>query len=344
MAASFDTYQSNAAEAPFMRKWILRALVLSLAFHAFLFFWFWSTKLTRFTPPTARLIPPTFHVTRVSIDEKAMQGEDSAPPPKAAQPLKDKVVVDIPADRPQFDKIMKEIRTTPEVLDPAKPIVNEKPRVDSSTLQTIAKLQQNASNTMQHEMDSFRDQLINDKPAVTSGPVIKFPDSSSQKLPVGNSDAAALSAATDRLGSILGNGLDGNNAAVQLPGGALFAFDKSDISPAADSALGLVAKIIAKNPGYTLVIEGYTDSFGSPEHNLDLSTRRAEAVKAWLLQKLAANNIDPSRIQSKGFGSSHYRIEPRQPADNSLPAIEAEIARQQPNRRVEIVFRIPSER
>jgi len=129
---------------------------------------------------------------------------------------------------------------------------------------------------------------------------------------------------------------------VQLPGGTLFDFDKAEVNPSAYKALEMVAKILAKNPDYTLKIEGYTDSFGSAEHNLDLSARRAEAVKEWLTLKLAGSNFDASHIQSQGFGSSHFRVEPAAPADGSQASIDAEIARQQPNRRVEMVFRIPT--
>ena len=345
--ASYQNYQSNAAEAPVMRKWFLRALVISLVFHFGLFLWFKSTELRRFTQTTDRLVPRAFQVNRLVIDSKLLeeQSAESAPPPAAVKtPAKEIPNVQLPTERPQFEKLMKDVRTMPDVVDATKPIINEKPRVDASTVQTISKLQENASKNLDREMDALKDQLLNDKPAVAAGPTLKINDSSAQRVPVGNTDAAALAAASGRLDQLIGNGLHGSDAPLQLPGGALFEFDKADLNPASLKLLEKVAALIQKNPNVTFEIEGYTDSFGSKEHNLELSTRRAEAVKNWILQRFATGStrIDPSRIQARGFGGSHFRVEPEAPANSSQAAIDAEIARQQPNRRVEIVFRFPT--
>ena len=45
-------------------------------------------------------------------------------------------------------------------------------------------------------------------------------------------------------------------------------------------------------------ISGHTDSRGKPDHNLDLSRRRAESVKRWLVE----HGIDGSRLETEGFG------------------------------------------
>jgi len=83
--------------------------------------------------------------------------------------------------------------------------------------------------------------------------------------------------------------------------------------------------LIRRNPKASFRIEGHTDATGTPEYNLELSKRRAEAVKAWLVQAL---HIDASRIETVGFGSSKLIV----PADRSIDE-------QQPNRRVEIVIK-----
>ena len=56
-----------------------------------------------------------------------------------------------------------------------------------------------------------------------------------------------------------------------------------------------------------------------------------------------ATQADAARIQTRGFGSSHFVVKPEIPSGSDQAAIDAEIARQQPNRRVEIVFRMPVE-
>jgi outer membrane protein OmpA-like peptidoglycan-associated protein len=72
-------------------------------------------------------------------------------------------------------------------------------------------------------------------------------------------------------------------------------------------------------------VEGFTDSFGSDEYNLDLSTRRANTIKQWLINK---ELINPIQIQSYGLGKTHFIV----PSDGT-------IQQQSLNRRVEIVIR-----
>ena len=72
------------------------------------------------------------------------------------------------------------------------------------------------------------------------------------------------------------------------------------------------------------IIKGFTDSFGSDEYNLDLSLRRANSLKKWLITKQL---IDLKQIKSYGLGKSHF-IVPR----------TGNIKEQSLNRRVEIVI------
>ena len=99
--------------------------------------------------------------------------------------------------------------------------------------------------------------------------------------------------------------------------------------------LGLLIK---KNPDVTFNIEGHTDSFGDDETNHTLSLVRAESVKKWLVENM---ELDPARIQTKGFGKTRLVVPPRPYDDRAQQSIDAEKERQAPNRRVEIVFSFP---
>jgi len=58
--------------------------------------------------------------------------------------------------------------------------------------------------------------------------------------------------------------------------------------------------ILEANPDLRVRIDGHTDSRGSDAHNQALSERRAEAVRKFFIE----NGIDPSRLESRGFGES----------------------------------------
>lgn len=75
----------------------------------------------------------------------------------------------------------------------------------------------------------------------------------------------------------------------------------------------LAAKLLADPSIERVDIEGHCDSRGTPERNLDLSTRRAREVRLYLIKK----GIDPNRLVARGFGeerpiSDNWTAEGRQ--------------------------------
>ncbi len=69
---------------------------------------------------------------------------------------------------------------------------------------------------------------------------------------------------------------------VQLAADTLFEFDKSVLTPAAETNLKRTAELVRQGGRGTVTIIGHTDAKGDEEYNLDLSRRRADAVAAWL--------------------------------------------------------------
>ena len=87
-------------------------------------------------------------------------------------------------------------------------------------------------------------------------------------------------------------------------------------------SLERLADVLKKYPERRVMVEGFTDSQGSEQYNMDLAQRRADAVK----QQLESLGIGDARVQTRAYGEA-YPV-----ADNGTAA-----GRQQ-NRRVEIVF------
>jgi outer membrane protein OmpA-like peptidoglycan-associated protein len=84
-----------------------------------------------------------------------------------------------------------------------------------------------------------------------------------------------------------------------------FDFDKSDIKPEYRDILNRIAGILMTLKGYTINVYGYTDDVGTQAYNLQLSQRRAEAVRDFLVQA----GISPTIMSAKGFGKSDPRVQ-----------------------------------
>jgi outer membrane protein OmpA-like peptidoglycan-associated protein len=82
--------------------------------------------------------------------------------------------------------------------------------------------------------------------------------------------------------------------------GILFDLDKASLKPESEKPLREIVKLMQKYPGLKLELQGHTDNQGSAGYNLELSQRRAEAVKAYLV----ASRINDSRLLAKGYGFS----------------------------------------
>ncbi len=62
-----------------------------------------------------------------------------------------------------------------------------------------------------------------------------------------------------------------------------------------------VAQLIDGNPGMFCWVEGHTDTFGGEEFNFQLSLKRGEAVKNWLVRSL---QLDPKFIVVRALGKT----------------------------------------
>ena len=112
---------------------------------------------------------------------------------------------------------------------------------------------------------------------------------------------------------------------------SLFDFDKSIIKPAGKQTLDKLAADLRGTRFDLVTVTGHTDRLGSHAYNLKLSARRAEAVKAYLIQ---AANIPAEKISATGVNGSNPVTNPND-CKGTKPTPKL-VACLQPDRRVDV--------
>jgi outer membrane protein OmpA-like peptidoglycan-associated protein len=129
--------------------------------------------------------------------------------------------------------------------------------------------------------------------------------------------------AEDRLAKIANVKQEPRGTVITLSGSVLFASNQSTLLSDARARLDEVAAALLSNKERKIVIQGYTDSRGSDARNLELSRRRAEAVRNYIISA----GYDPDLIVAEGMGEAN-------PIANNASA-----EGRANNRRVEIVVK-----
>jgi len=88
----------------------------------------------------------------------------------------------------------------------------------------------------------------------------------------------------------------------------LFGFNHWDLTDRSQNALATLVKELKENDKLVVELTGYADQTGSREYNIQLSERRVEAVRRFLVQ----NGVDLWRIQSVGMGPILDREVPKE--------------------------------
>jgi outer membrane protein OmpA-like peptidoglycan-associated protein len=328
------------------RNWLFVGLLISLALHGALCGYFYRT--TFLSAPTVnedRVQVPTFKVKTVEMQplDKPSAADTSA----AAKPEPDTTNVQLPDEKKSFDQLLDDVHASTALPDDTRDVLPETPKVEQNPDSVMTEIEQSSAQSLSKSPNATREQnLMNDsatsgrpQPALTgtelaTSTTIKRPNTFN-KLP-GDSAGPTRNKVPgfSDLDSLLSQkGPLGSGTKLRMPDDQLFAYDSADLQPSSISQLQKLGTLIKRNPRATFSVEGYTDSLGSPDYNLELSQRRADSVKQYLVDVMG---INPAQIDTKGYGASKFLIAPRPVAVNS-PEEQFEIERQRPNRRVVIV-------
>ncbi len=88
----------------------------------------------------------------------------------------------------------------------------------------------------------------------------------------------------------------------------LFGFNHWNLSDRGENTLATLVKELKENDKLVVELTGYADQTGPREYNIQLSQRRVEAVRRYLVEK----GVDLWRIQSVGMGSILDRSVPKE--------------------------------
>jgi len=237
----------------------------------------------------AKLTPAELHVARTSLDAAESKFDDDGD----SQTTKDLAYI----------ALRKSQRA--EALGNAAAAGAARTAFDSAR----AKTQEDIIAAQQGQLRNAQGQLVQQQQATEAERQARL---DAEKKAKDSMDALAKSMAVKA---------DERGTVVTLPGGVLFATGKSDILPGAQGSLNEVADALKSQPEHHFTVEGHTDSTGSDPVNRDLSARRANAVRDYLV----VHGVSADAITAEGMGSS------RPVADNKTTEGRAM------NRRVEII-------
>lgn len=119
-----------------------------------------------------------------------------------------------------------------------------------------------------------------------------------------------------------------NMQASQTPRGIVLTLDdvlfdtgKAQLKTGASRSIDQIAAFLKENPDRRVQVEGFTDSQGADDYNLELSQSRADSVAMAIIQR----GVDAQRVRALGYGEG-YPV-----------ASNANAGSRQLNRRVEII-------
>jgi len=328
MAETYDmTVEEPGADSP-LARWLIPAILVSLLLHGLFVYWARGYVVQEMSASHYdKIVPRTFRIERAYIDPKLLDPEPAEERSQAMAPQP----VKIPEEKVAFERLMGE--ATGKVAAPAFPEVrlSETPSLPLTDM----------TATLDAARSAGAQSLLEDPAALTEAILNDVPVSAPQNLETAFAPEVFAGSPAAPEGALQGRNQPGfsnldellartgplspETAPILMPTDLLFDYDSADLREVAVGGLSKLGTLMRRNPQSRFLIEGHTDSFGSDAYNLELSTRRAENVRAWLIEGMG---IPANKIETRGFGESRL-----------LAPSTGTIEEQQLNRRVEIVIR-----
>ena len=357
MAAEYDWHPSPNQGSVFKVEnrnlgwWIILALTVSVVLHIVLY-----VVLGSIQRATAQVVDSD-NVWQGTKNEQPVIDAD-----KLNKLLNDAIDTTIPEDSPikpekrsdldMVDKSLDEFDAMEKLKDEvirmapvksAQIFSAEAPKVPKQALDIAAdSMNLSVAEVLSKDLAEMRNKLIDSSSVVAEAQMVLDLDKADDPSKGVNTDEFFKNAAAKAFGKEadeyikgytsldgLAEGVGGLKAGEQikavLPTDILFEYNEFELKESARLAMMKLAFLIQTNPDAKYTIEGHTDSFGGEDFNRQLSKKRANAVRQWLVDRLRIN-ID--NVQIVGIGK-----------DRPLVSIDGTADEQALNRRVEIVVK-----
>ena len=313
--------------------WAAVAMLLSILLHVVVFFALDRMKIVFDFAEPKEITTSPIDVRQVEI--RPMDNPESLPPEDIVKPPTDTAAL---LDEVELLDILpknQEIDIKPEIIEAEYAIRLQNPAREGSPEATALEIASGLEvdtdlPELGREPESIRPaeigQITVDPGAVQvdDSEIGKFTEDLIRKGANGKVENGTLDGVTslDNLLDLPANVLLGKKT--MLPSDLLFEFNSADLRESAKIGLMKLGLLMDRNPDLFCWIEGHTDLVGGDDFNLNLSIKRAEAVKNYLANSL---RMDSSKIITRGFG----RYEPL--------VITGTAEEQSANRRVEVRMR-----
>lgn len=326
--------------------WVMLALIISAIIHVCLYMalgrveWFdraadpdevvWRSQRKQITIDPEKL--------ESALTKPDLPAREKPEPAKLSDlPLVDQSLDEFEAMERAKDK---EIKLTPEVTS-TQLFAADRPAVSRQALDSaVAAMDISAGEILSADLKRMRERLLESSAVSAQQPLMELAHddlttgvdtddflrkAAAQAFGDGADKFMDGYSSLDGLIAATGGDLPSGEEKILMPTDILFDYNEYTLKEGARLSMMKLAFLVQTNPEAQFIIEGHTDSFGGDDYNLELSMRRAVAVRDWLVERL---QIGTDNIKVMGLGKNRPLVNPGGTIDE-----------QALNRRVEIVIR-----